>query len=142
MDLDDCIDVTTIPAAHARRDRNPAAPIDDRSVALAESLDGKRQAPQSIATERIRAREVEHEVGSMPFEHDLERLAQTHEILIVTGPVGEGDVQIARLLAERKILLAMQLAGEDRRIVAKDRRRAVALVHIAIDDGDPQRTAA
>ncbi len=59
---------------------------------------------------------------------------QRRQILVVSGAVLERDVEVADFLAERKILRAVQREGEDRRIVAKDRGRAVALMDVAVDD--------
>src|SRR5215211_4756276 len=68
VNLGNRVDVRTVAAAHTPGNRNSGAPIDHDPVACAQPLDGQLQAPQPIAFEWIGAGEVEHEIGSLPFE--------------------------------------------------------------------------
>ena len=55
--------------------------------------------------------------------------------------VGQLQVEITRLLAEREVLRAVQRQGEDGRVIAKDRRGAVALVNVEVDHCNAKEVA-
>ena len=59
---------------------------------------------------------------------------QRSQIRGVFGAVRKGDVQVARLLAERKVRRAVQRHRIDAGVVPEDRGRAVPLVHVAVDN--------
>ena len=61
-------------------------------------------------------------------------LRQRREVLVVAGAVLERDVEVADFLAEREVVRAVHREREHRRLVAEDRRGAVALVDVAVDD--------
>ena len=63
---------------------------------------------------------------------------QRREVGGIVAAVGQAHVQVAGLLAERKVLLAVHGEGEDGVVVPKDGRRAIALVHIEVDDRHPK----
>ena len=65
-------------------------------------------------------------------------MLQRGEIVGVAAAIGQLDVEVARLLAEGKVLLAMQRQREHARVVLEDARGAVALVHVEIDHGHRQ----
>jgi hypothetical protein len=90
---------------------------------------------------RIGAGEVERQARlEAPIEL-LQRAVEGVQVFVVAAAVRQFDVEIARLLAERKVLRAMQRQGEDRRVVPEDGGGAVALVHVEVDDRDRQRRA-
>src|SRR5207342_420727 len=49
-------------------------------------------------------------------------------------------VEVARFLREREVACAVDGEREDRIVAGEDRRGAVALVHVAIDDGDARES--
>ena len=67
--------------------------------------------------------------------------AQGLEIFVIAGAVGQLDVEVAGLLAERVVPGAVQREREDAGIVAEDGGGAVALVHVAVHHRDPPAPA-
>src|SRR5260370_675544 len=54
---------------------------------------------------------------------------------IVSRAIFECDVEVARFLAERKVLRTVQREREHGGLFSEDGGRAVALMHVAIDHG-------
>ena len=133
---DDRVDVPRVAAAHRDGDGQPAiaAGLEHHAIAGAQAVDGELQTPEPIAFVRVGAAEVEHQVGPMRVEDARQVAGERGEILIVSGPVLEGDVEVALLLPERKVVGAVQREREHRGLVPKDGGGAVPLVHVAVDD--------
>ena len=77
----------------------------------------------------------------MRVEHLRQMHSKRGEIFIVAGPVFERDVEIADFLPEREVVSAVHREGEHRRLVSEDGRGAVALVDVAVDDGNARDCA-
>ena len=96
---------------------------------------GETETAQVVTLVRIGAGQVEDEAGPELGEEPGDRRLQRAEIVVVPGAVRQGDVQSARDLAERVVVVAMDGEGEDVRLVREDGRGPVPLVDVAIDDG-------
>jgi hypothetical protein len=70
-----------------------------------------------------------------------QRVVERGQVGLVGAAIGQLHVQVARFLAEGEVLRAVQREREHGRVVAEDRRRAVALVHVQVDDEHPQQRA-
>ena len=66
---------------------------------------------------------------------------QCFEVVAIASDVGQFDVEVARLFAERKIFRGVDREGERGRGVGKNRGAGVALVHLAVEDHYPRPSA-
>jgi hypothetical protein len=66
-----------------------------------------------------------------------EGFGRAAQVVVVAGAVGEVDVEVAGGLGEGEVAGAVEREGEDAGVVGEDRRGAVALVDVAVDDHDP-----
>ena len=137
MNCDDGVDVGTVAAAHRDDDGNAAGAAfgEDEAVAFGQSIDRELQFAQPVGLVGIGAGEIKHDVWSMAVEHIRQMRGESVQVFGVAGAVVKGDVEVAELFAEWKIVRAVQRDREDRRFVVKDCCGAVALMHVAIDDG-------
>ena len=106
VNSDDGVDVRRIAAAHAddNRDVAVAARVEHQAIACAQAVDRQPEAAEPITFVRIGAGQIEDDVRPMRVEDRRQMRAERGQILVVSGAVFEGDVEIARFLAERKIL--------------------------------------
>ena len=79
---------------------------------------------------------VEDDVPARPGGQLRQDAGQPIEIRRVAGAVRQGDVEVGGDLAHRIVALAMHREGEGARLVPQNVRRAVALMHVEIDDQD------
>ena len=88
VNRDDGLDVGTVSAAHRDRDGDVAiaAGVKDEAIAGAQALDGHLEAAQSIAFERIGAREIEHDIRTMGVQHPRQMCRKCRQVLIVPAP--------------------------------------------------------
>lgn len=144
LNLDGVLDHAPVAAGHGHRDRDAAFARrgEHTPVPLGEAGGRQLQAAEPVAFVRIGAREVEDQAGRRVLvtapqfgERGVERL----EVFGIAAAIGQLDVEIARLFAEREVLRAVHRQREDGGVVGKDRGRAVALVHVEIDHGHPQQ---
>ena len=124
----------------------PAQGVEDPPIALGHAGVAELQAAQAIALVRVGTGQVERQAGrttgvALTLPGGGQRALQRRQIRPIGAAVGQIDVHIAGLFLERKVLRAVQRQREHRRVVAEDRRRAIALVHIEIDHPDPQQAA-
>ncbi len=97
-------------------------------------VDGEREAPELVARVRVCAAEVEDDVGRVV--EDARQMARERvEVFFVARPVVEFHVERRARLEERVVLRAVHREGEDRGVALEDGGGAVALMHVAIDDG-------
>ena len=136
MDARDRIHILAIPSRHRHHARKVARRLKDAAIALAQSLHRQLQLAEPIALEGIGARDIENQFWPRAFERRLQRGVEGREVGEVARAVGELDVEVARLFAEWKVAHRVHRQREDRVIGREDRRRAVALVHVEIDDDD------
>src|SRR5205085_7155529 len=83
------------------------------------------EAAEPVALVRIGARQIEDEAGwrvAMALPQRGERAVERLQVLLVAAAVGQLDVEVARLLAEREVLRAVQRQREHGRVVAEDGR--------------------
>src|SRR5215475_3690948 len=71
----------------------------------------------------------------MECEYGRQDLIQPSQVLRVLNAIRQGDVQPALLFAEREVAFAMDGEREDIRIVCKNFRSAIALMHVKVDHG-------
>ena len=87
----------------------------------------------------ISTRQIQHQPGCKVLVQQIQRLLQRLQVFIVRTAIGQFHIQVARLLAKRKVARPVQRQREHAGIAAKDMRRAVALVHVQVDDRYAQR---
>ena len=83
---------------------------------------------------RIDAGIEEHEIRLGGVEQARQMRLQNLQIGVVLHPIRQADIEIARDLANGIVLLRMHGEGEEIRLVAQAIGRAVALMHVEIDD--------
>ena len=102
---------------------------------------GQRQPPQLVVAMRIDAglinHEVRHEVGE-----DLRQVAgEGGHVAIVVRAVGQAHIEAGAGFPDREVLFGMERQGENLLTPGGQARRAIALMHIEIDDQHPFRMA-
>ena len=139
MDRDDGVDVRRVAAAHRDDDRQiaRAAGVEHDAIALAQPVDRELQPPEPIAFVRIGAGQIEDEVRPLTVEHAAAD-ARSSAARYSSSPAPSSNVTSRSLTSLRngKFFAPCSEKREDRRVVAEDRGRAVALVDVAVDDGD------
>ena len=134
------VDIVAVAARHGNGNRY--APlireIEDFLVAPGQALQRQFEPSEPIALVRIRAGQIDHQLRLEAPSQDVECAGQRLQIVFVAAAIVQADVQVRRLLAERVVFLAVQRQGENGGVIAQNRRRAVALMYIQINDGDPK----
>ena len=82
---------------------------------------------------------IENEVGREIIQHTRQRVMEDGEIGGILHPVGQADVQRRARLAHREIFFGMDRQGENIRPARQQRSRAVALMHVEVEDEDTIR---
>jgi len=119
----------------------PATGLEDVPLASTESVVGQGEAAVAVPADRIDAREEEHDVGNESREDAAEMPPEPFEVLVVTHAVREADVERRAHLARRIVALTVHRERKDVGVALEDRRRAVALVHVEVDDERAARPA-
>ena len=143
MDVDRIADVAGIAARHRDRhgDASVAAQRKHHRVARGETVLRECQTTEAVIREGIGAGEIDREVRAPRGQRVAHAILEGDEVLVVGRAVGQFDVEVARFLAEGKIVRAVDREREHRDVLREDRRRAVALVHVAVEDRDALRPA-
>ena len=105
MNIDNILDLARIAAGHHHGygQAGGGAGIKDELIAACEAVFGQGQPAQRITFERVRAGQVDYQLGFRPRQ-PAETPAQCVEVGVVARAVIEGDVQVAVFLAEREVL--------------------------------------
>ncbi len=82
---------------------------------------------------------IENEVGREIIQHARQRVMEDGKIGGILHPVGQADVQRRARLAHREIFFSMDRQGENIRPPRQQRSRAVALMHVEVEDEDTIR---
>lgn len=137
MDGDDILDASTVTTTHHDHDGNAVrgARTQHELIALRHPLHRNPESPQPIAFVRIGAGQVVEQIGTVR-ERGLHALRDRIEELTIAGAVRQSDVEIARLLAKRKVGRTVYGKGENRRIITEDEGGTITLMHIRIDHGN------
>ena len=85
---------------------------------------------------RIDARLIEDEVGREIGQHTRQRVGQYRQIGVVAGAVLQPDIERRARLAHRKILFRMDRQGEYVATPGQQRRGAIPLMHVEVEDQD------
>ncbi len=130
------IDLPGVTAGHGYRYRDVAfaAGAENVLVARGETSKSQRQPTEPVIVIRIGTGQINHQLRVSASENFLERRRQLLQIEGVAAAVRQFDIQVAARLDEGKVVRAVQRASENSPIVGADRRRTVALMHVAIDD--------
>ncbi|HEV2130665.1 MAG TPA: hypothetical protein VGR27_06160 [Longimicrobiaceae bacterium] len=136
VDVHRILRIASVAAGHGEGNGHTrgAARLQHQAVARGKPPFGHPQPPEAVVEEGICAREVDHELRPVLREDRWNVQLQRREEDLVPRAVGKLDVERAALLSEGKVLGAVDGEGEDRRVGGKDRRGAVALVHVAVED--------
>lgn len=128
-----------VPAADYPGHRNTPgqAVFQDVTVPAREALVAELQSTESIVDMWIDSRVVEHQIRLQFFEKAGKILREGVEVCLIFESVIEADVEVARELSKRKVLLRMHRKGKHRARVRHCSRGAVSLMDIEIDDEDP-----
>ena len=90
------------------------------------------EAAEAIASVGIHAGVVEHQVGLHLLDQIRQHGPDRRQIGLVLQAIGEGQVEVAGLLAQREVRGGVGREGEHARIAREDRCGAVALVHVEV----------
>ena len=101
---------------------------------------------QRVVLVCVEAGRHQDQVGREAGDRRLDRVAEHACVLLVSGPGRKGDVQRRRPLVERTAAARVerplvQRDEEDALVVLQDRLRAVAVVHVPVDDRHSPRVA-
>ena len=107
--------------------------VEHELVAGAQPGLGEREAAEAVALPRVRAREVERDLGRAAAQGDVERAVERLEVVGVAGAAGEVDVEVGGDALERVVARAVQRDRERVRVGAEEVGGAVALVDVAVD---------
>lgn len=126
-----------VAAAHADDDGDAVgtAGVKDDAVAAAEPFLGHGEFAEFVFAEGVDAGLVEDDLGREGEDAGEDGFELGKE-LVVAGIVGQGDVDLALLLAEREVVGPVHGEGEHVGVVLIDGGGAIALMDIEIDDGD------
>ena len=80
----------------------------------------------------VNAGVVEHQIGPHLLDQIGDQGPDPAQIVVVLQAIGEGEVEVAGLLAQREVGGGVGREGEHPRIAGEDRRGAVALVHVEV----------
>ena len=107
---------------------------EDEALARRDAVGREREATEAVALRDIDSREVEDEFGLRPRNGGGQVLREQREIGGVFEAVVEGDIEVGRRLPQGEVVPAVHREGEGRGVVGEDRRGAVPVVDIEIDD--------
>jgi hypothetical protein len=144
LDRDGDVEVVAVAAGHRQRDRDleRAEQAEDAAVARQQACGAELEAAEPVAFVRVGAGEIERQaerlLAVLVGEH-AQGTVERAQVVGVAAAVGQGDVEVARRLAEREVPGAVERDREHARVAGEDRRRAVALVDVEVDDDDAQR---
>ena len=124
-----------IASAHHTSQRHAAfqAAIDDVIIAHSEPGIAERKLAQLVVAVRIDAGIVKNDIRLVRIDKRPDMTLNHRNIDIIACTRRNADIQIADFLGVRIIGLAVKRECKDGRLALEERRRAVALVHIAID---------
>lgn len=130
------IDLPRVTAGHGHRHRDAACATGAENVLVArgETGESQRQPTEPVIVIRIGAGQVDHQLRVCASENFLERRGELPQIQNVVAAVWQFDIQVAARLDEGKVVRAVQRESENLPVVGADRRRTVALMHVAVDD--------
>jgi hypothetical protein len=109
--------------------------FEDELIALPKSVPGELEVSQVIFGERINSSLEEHEVEAGEIEI-CQGIPENGQVGLVLEVIGQGDIEIALLLAEGEIALAVEGTGEDFGAVSHHGGGAVALMDIEVENED------
>lgn len=110
-------------------------------VAGGDSGVGEFQVAQGVVLVHVHAGVVQHQVRLVEGQQVVEGIVHHLQVGGVAHAHGQGDVPIAAGLACGKILFAVQGNRHRIRGVFQNARRAIALVHVAVEDQYPPNPA-
>ncbi len=139
MNRDDVVHIGRVATAHGNHDwkARAATAVHHQLVTALQAIDGQLEPAEPVAFERIRTRQIEHDLRTMRSKDHVHRMCKMREIRLITGAILQLDVEVARFLAKRVVSRSMHRESEHVSVAREDRGRSVALMHIAVDDRDP-----
>lgn len=108
-------------------------PVKNAAVARLQTVITQLEPAQPVAFKRVCAGQKEDQARLEAALKFFQRMLKRLQVRAVGAAVGLFDIQIAGLLAERKVLLAVHGQREHTGVICKDAGCAVALVHIQVD---------
>jgi hypothetical protein len=133
-----CI-VGIVRVSAGEKDGNGETPIltfaQYEAVPFDKPVESQAEGPELIAFVRVGAGDIYDRLGVMPVEYFGDRSAKVPQVNVVAGRIREADVQVAFLFDRVKIFL-MYGKGEYVGVVGENERRTVALMEVAVNDGE------
>src|ERR1051325_8277382 len=105
------------------RDARVPRTLKDHLVPTAQPFERESQTAELVEPVWIRSRQIEHELGTVPGEDLRQALLEERQILGVSGSILQPDVQVARRLPHRVVVLLVPREGEDIGIALENRGR-------------------
>jgi hypothetical protein len=142
VDVDRVLHVRGIAARHGDRDAGAgrSARAQHGPVTLGQRVLRDPQPAEAVALPRIGTRHIEDDVRLVP-QCGRQALPDRSQVHVVTSTIRQRDVERALLLVEGVVADAVHREREDVAVAREQRRRAVALVHVAVDDRTPAGAA-
>ena len=130
--------ISGIAAAQRDGQRCPGPPRKPRHQRLAggQAIICQCQPSEPVVAVRIDAGLMQHQLRPMPGEQRAERRFQRRQIIRVPSAIGQADIVGGSGLSDWEILFGMDGKRDDVTAPGHDVGRAIALVHVAIDDQD------
>ena len=92
--------------------------------------------PQLVGGQHVNTGEVKHEIGLHFVEQAGQGFGQQLQVLGIVGAFGQGQVEVGNFFAGGVVAGSVHGKCKHARLVPEDGRRAVALVHVEVDDKD------
>ena len=83
---------------------------------------------------RVSPGQVNDEIGACQIESGIQTFGEANEICLIATTIGEFNIEVTPFLVKREVAGAVDGESEDAVITRQNARRAIALMHIAIDD--------
>ena len=110
--------------------------VQDEFVSFSQPLDAQRKSAELIRLVWIGAGEVDDELRLVFLEYPRQVLSESLHVLFVSYAVVEPYIQISGGFDRRIVPLVMHGESEDTCLLGEDRRCAVAVMDIEVDDED------
>ncbi len=136
VDIDDRLQILAIAAAadDGHRRGGIAGRRQHHPVSLEQSGLGQTEPAKPIAFIGVGTGDVEHKVGPGPGERFGQRRLESPQVVVIPRAVLEADVERTGLFPKREVAGAVDRHREVGRIDGKNLRRAIPLMHVAVED--------
>ena len=116
------------------RDFPAAAALDHTAITVGDTLLGNTQSSQRVMLENIHPGIIQHQLRTHRVQQGFQRFEHRVQVIPVTHAQRQSHIQIAFLLAHRKVIFAMDGTGNRSWLIGKHGGGAITLMDIAIEN--------